>query len=56
MCVACGHSDDADINAANNILAAGLAVIRREGADSGTPVPDIGPAKRQPHLPAALAA
>lgn len=56
LCVACGHEDDADINAANNVLAAGLAVIRREGTDPETPVSGTEPAKRQPHLPAVLAA
>jgi len=30
-CQACGHSDNADVNAANNILAAGLAVTARGG-------------------------
>ena len=55
LCSACAHEDDADINAANNILVAGLAVIRRGGMISGTDIPEIGPTKRQPHL-AALAA
>ena len=49
-CVACGHEDDADINAAKNVLAAGLAVIKRE-----LPTPhQVGP-KREPQ-PTAKAA
>ena len=55
QCTGCGHEDDADTNAANNILADGLAVIRRGGTTSGTHIPEIGPTKRPPH-PAALAA
>ena len=55
LCVDCGYEDDADTNAANNILADGLAVIRRGGTISGIHIPESGPTKRQPH-PAALAA
>ena len=59
FCVKCSHADDADINAAKNILAAGLAVLARQtpgNADvegmvlSGRPIRTGKPgrAKRQP--------
>ena len=41
-CVACGHKTNADVNAAQNILAAGLAVAARGGLDVSQP------AKREP--------
>jgi len=41
-CVACGYQTNADVNAANTILAAGLAVSGRGGLAVGPPV------KRQP--------
>jgi transposase len=34
LCAACGLNVNADINAARNILAAGLAVIARGGSDN----------------------
>ena len=55
VCIECGHEDDADTNAAKNIRADGLAVIRRGENIYGTNISEIGPAKRQPH-PAAVAA
>ena len=54
-CIECEHEDDADTNAATNILADGLAVIRRGENISETNISEIGPTKRQPHQ-AALAA
>ena len=41
-CTGCGHRDNADVTAAKNILAAGLAVTGRGGPAAGRPV------KRQP--------
>ncbi|WP_205650414.1 RNA-guided endonuclease InsQ/TnpB family protein [Actinoplanes solisilvae] len=42
VCVGCGYRDNADVNAAKNILAAGLAVTGRGGLAVGRPL------KRQP--------
>ena len=49
-CVACGHTSNADINAAQNILAAGLAVAGRGGTLHAKPIraKHSGPVKRQP--------
>jgi putative transposase len=50
-CRACGHHAHADVNAAKNILAAGLAVSGRGGTPQRGEViktPPSGPVKRQP--------
>jgi transposase len=50
-CRACGHHAHADVNAAKNILAAGLAVSGRGGTPQRgevTMTPPGGPVKRQP--------
>ena len=50
VCGACGYEAHADVNAAKNILAAGLAVSGRGGTPHGQPVraEHSGPVKRQP--------
>jgi putative transposase len=48
-CLACGHEEDADINAAKNILAAGLAVLAGNGhALVEDAVKSCRPEKREP--------
>ncbi|MDE2096408.1 MAG: transposase [Patescibacteria group bacterium] len=49
-CRSCGYCANADVNAASNILAAGLAVTGRGGTPHGQPATAArsGPAKRQP--------
>ena len=45
-CAGCGHTSNADVNAAQNILAAGLAVTGRGGIPHANKQSD--PMKRQP--------
>ena len=44
-CAACGHTNNADVNAAKNIIAAGLAVTGRGGTPHANKHSD--PMKRQ---------
>ena len=50
LCQACGHMDNADVNAAKNVIAAGLAVYGRGGTSHAKPdrVEHSTPVKRQP--------
>ncbi len=49
-CASCGYEADADINAARNICAAGIAVAGRGGTPYTKPIraEHGGPVKRQP--------
>ena len=47
-CVACGYQVNADVNAANNILALGLRASGRRGQVRPLPSGPAGPMKRQP--------
>ena len=46
-CIACGHTDDADVNAALNILAFGNGATGRGGGDTGGAPCHSRPRKRQ---------
>ena len=46
-CTACGHTDDADVNAAMNILASGNGAAGRGGGDTGRASCHSRPVKRQ---------
>ncbi|MDE0612360.1 MAG: transposase [Gammaproteobacteria bacterium] len=46
-CTACGHADDADVNAALNILASGNRAAGRGGGDTGRAPCHSRPGKRQ---------
>ena len=56
VCVACGHEDDADINAAKNILRAGQALSVCGGSPLGLPMKQKPRAVREDRSQAAAAA